>query len=400
MSEFTHTAEVRISKLTNYMLGLIAGENGVELVKKYDIIVDNFIPSDILKTFDNVFAKEKDIEKIKTASNKLFNILYKAFNEFPEFELKKDRFLYLVKKDNELISKLLDETKPYIKELNTKGLSEELKKQLVSNFEKLLLIDNHYVIKENILFPVLEKEWEHTDCLKLMWSFHDDIRKNIKRTIEILQDNNFDLKLFNKVSSLVFFNIKTIIFREEKVLFPIILQTIEETILNNMLQESLQMSFAFVDTSHIERTQETSDYEYKNKLINLETGTVSVKELEQIFNHLPVDITFVDDKDTVKYFSTPKHRIFPRTKAIIGRKVHDCHPPESVDVVEKIVDAFRSGKKDKAAFWIKMGPMFVLIQYFAVRDEQGKFMGTLEVSQEVSEIRSLEGERRLLDWED
>ena len=121
--------------------------------------------------------------------------------------------------------------------------------------------------------------------------------------------------------------------------------------------------------------------------------------MEAIFNHLPVDITFVDADNTVKYYSSPKHRIFPRTKAIIGRKVQNCHPPESVGVVERIVEAFRSGEKDEANFWIQMGPKFVLIRYFAVRDEQGTFMGTLEVSQEISELRALEGERRLLDWE-
>ncbi len=399
MSEFSKTADIRIEKLSRYMQGLIKGENGTELIKKYDIITDNFIPSDILKTFDNVFAQEKDIEKIKTASNKLFNILYKAFNEYPEFKLKENSFLYLIKKDNKVISDKLDDIKPLIKELNTKGTSKELLQNIKAHFEKLLPIDKHYVIKENILFPVLENNWEHTDCLKLMWSFHDDIRKNIKKTIQILDNSNFDLKLFNKISSLVFFNIKTIIFREEKVLFPIILQTINEETLQDMLEQALEIKFPFIDTSNIkiDKTQKVSD---KSGIIKFETGEISLKEAELIFNHLPVDITFVDANDTVKYFSTPKHRIFPRTKAIIGRKVHDCHPPESVDVVEQIVDAFRAGEKDKAAFWIQMGPQFVLIQYFAVRDENGKFIGTLEVSQEVSEIRSLTGERRLLNWND
>jgi DUF438 domain-containing protein len=132
--------------------------------------------------------------------------------------------------------------------------------------------------------------------------------------------------------------------------------------------------------------------------IDLETGLVSVEQIKLIFNHLPVDITYVDENDEVKYFSTPKHRIFPRTIAVIGRKVHHCHPPESVHIVEKIVESFKNGSKDEAAFWIKMGPHFVLIKYFAVRDAQKNYKGVLEVSQEVSGIRALEGERRLLDW--
>ena len=118
-----------------------------------------------------------------------------------------------------------------------------------------------------------------------------------------------------------------------------------------------------------------------------------------MFNHLPVDITFVDENNKVKYFSTPPKRIFPRTTSIIGRDVNNCHPPESVHVVEQIVEAFRDGTKDKASFWIKMMGDYILIQYFAIRDEEGNYRGVVEVSQEISEIKSLEGEQRLLDWE-
>ena len=118
-----------------------------------------------------------------------------------------------------------------------------------------------------------------------------------------------------------------------------------------------------------------------------------------MFNHLPVDITFVDENNKVKYFSTPKKRIFPRTKSVIGRDVHNCHPPESVHIVEQIVESFKSGKKDVASFWINMKGELLLIQYFAVRDENGNYKGVMEVSQEISEIRNLQGENRLLDWE-
>jgi DUF438 domain-containing protein len=116
-----------------------------------------------------------------------------------------------------------------------------------------------------------------------------------------------------------------------------------------------------------------------------------------MLNHLPVDMTLVDENDEVRYFSTPGDRIFPRSKAIIGRKVENCHPPSSVHVVTELLDAFKAGKKDKESFWIQMGKKFILIQYFALRDEKGTYKGTLEVSQDVSEIRSLTGEKRLMD---
>jgi len=123
------------------------------------------------------------------------------------------------------------------------------------------------------------------------------------------------------------------------------------------------------------------------------------EQIAMVFNHLPVDLTYVDENDKVVFYSTPKHRIFPRTNAVIGRAVSNCHPPESVHIVERIVDAFRSGEREEASFWIQMRNDFVLIKYFAVRDAKGNYRGVLEVSQEVSDIRQLEGEQRLLDWE-
>ena len=135
-----------------------------------------------------------------------------------------------------------------------------------------------------------------------------------------------------------------------------------------------------------------------NELVQLQTGALSAEQILLMINHLPVDITFVDEFNKVKFFSTPRHRIFPRSKAIIGRDVHNCHPPESVHVVEEIVEAFRSGKKDSASFWIRMKDKMVLIQYFAMRESNGTYRGVIEVSQEISDIQALKGEKRLLDW--
>lgn len=133
--------------------------------------------------------------------------------------------------------------------------------------------------------------------------------------------------------------------------------------------------------------------------IDMETGSLIPEQLKLMLYHLPVDVTFVDEHNIVRYFSTPKKRIFPRTKAIIGRDVRNCHPHESVHVVEKIVESFRTGKKDDADFWIKMKGKYILIQYFAILSNEGIFKGTLEVSMEISGIQAIKGEKRLLDWE-
>jgi len=122
--------------------------------------------------------------------------------------------------------------------------------------------------------------------------------------------------------------------------------------------------------------------------------------LEGVLNTLPVDITFVDKEDAVKYFSKSEGRIFVRTKAVIGRKVQQCHPQKSVHIVDRIVEAFKTGKKNVAEFWIRMGDRLVYIRYFAVRDKGGKYLGTMEVTQDITGIKKIEGERRLLDWKD
>ncbi|MDY0285501.1 MAG: PAS domain-containing protein [Bacteroidales bacterium] len=128
------------------------------------------------------------------------------------------------------------------------------------------------------------------------------------------------------------------------------------------------------------------------------TGNLSAEQVLLAFNHLPVDITLVDSNDKVVFFNKAKNRFFPRSPAIIGRAVQNCHPPESVHIVENIIEAFRSGKKNKADFWIQMKGKFILIQYFALHDENGNYKGVIEVSQDVSAIRDLKGEKRLLNW--
>jgi len=133
-------------------------------------------------------------------------------------------------------------------------------------------------------------------------------------------------------------------------------------------------------------------------ILQFETGTLSKEEVEAILDSLPVDISFVDKEDRVKYFNKAEKRIFVRTKAVIGRKVQMCHPQKSVHIVNKILEAFKTGKKDVAEFWIQMNNRLIHIRYFAVRDKNGKHLGTMEVTQDLTDIKKIEGEKRLLDW--
>lgn len=400
MSEFTQTAETRISNLVDYAVELHSGNNGADLIKKYQAIIDQLIPSDLIVVFDRLMQKNIDIQELKSLANKILNVFYKSVNEFPALLPKKNSFLDVLISDNAVLTQKLIDLKPEVKRFNKQPEILESKVYLEELAEKFIDIQKfttHYTLKENALFPILEKEWADYKCVQLMWSYHDDIRKNLKWIIEYIQAGEIEMKPFNRAVGDLFFAMYTIIFREDKILFPTILETISEEILEKLLLAFKDIDLAYVDTSFIDLDSNSIEPDSTTE-INLGTGSVSIEQIKMMFNHLPVDITYVDENDEVKYFSTPKHRIFPRTAAVIGRKVHHCHPPESVHIVEKIVESFKNGDKNEAAFWIKMGPNFVLIKYFAVRDEKQQYRGVLEVSQEVSDIRALKGERRLLDW--
>ncbi len=396
MSEFTNTSEFRATELAAYMLGLLQGQNGLELIEKHELKTTKFIPHDIINAFDILMEKEISIVDLKFVSNKLINILFQTLLTYPALSPEKDSVLHVLTEDNAIALAKLKDSREIIKAIN-KNPEPELCTELANRFEEIEKFGLHYTVMENVVFPLLETQWPQHQCVKIMWSFHDDIKRNIRKTIEMLRGKELDLKEFNNVLGLVFFNLNTIILREEKILFPIILETFTAEILQEMLAQTIKIGLPFATITQPTNTQEKQFFASDDQ-IHLPTGVLSVEQFNLIFNHLPVDMTFVDENDTVRFFSNPPHRIFPRTPAIIGRKVQFCHPPESVHVVEDIVNAFRAGEKDVASFWIHMGPKFVLIQYFAVRNAAKEYKGTLEVSQEISEIQSLKGDRRLLDW--
>jgi hypothetical protein len=166
-----------------------------------------------------------------------------------------------------------------------------------------------------------------------------------------------------------------------------------------MLVQAHETGWCYINPTLKSEANKT-DKNLASGMTDLDTGVLSREQIIRLFENLPVDITFVDEEDTVRYFSGGKHRIFPRSNAIIGRKVQNCHPPESVHIVNQIVEAFRNGRKNEANFWINMKGKFIYIRYIALRSSTGEYKGTIEVSQDVTDIRSLEGERRLLSWEE
>jgi len=266
-------------------------------------------------------------------------------------------------------------------------------RSLISELAKYEL---HYIKKENILFPVIEKTFPQYRCLQLMWSFHDDFRNSI-RNLDKLLDSELDKTQFNKEIGRLFFVVLPIIFREEQIVFPVAFRAIPSDEWDEMLAQGNETGWCYLDNIVIP-VHKTMEKKIGDGKFDLGTGIMTLEQIISVFRHLPVDLTLVDENDTVTFFSEGQQRIFPRSAAIIGRKVQNCHPPESVHVVNEIIDAFRNRTRDFAEFWIRMKGRFIHIRYFAVRDTGNKYQGTLEVTQDVTGIRELEGERRLLDW--
>lgn len=398
MSEFTNHKTERIEKLTTLFHAILINENVKELYTEYRVIIDLCIPSDVVYLVDELVKTDIPMPKLKKGINKILNLLYKTIAEYPYTPPCENSYLWVLVENNRLMHEKLMELKPFIKEINKNSDSTEAKQKALEIFTELENFINYYLIKENLLFPVIEKYLSEFRCLSVMWSFHDDIKRNLKSAQNLLQQSTLELKEFNRLSGDLFFNMNAIKFREERILYPLVGDVVPEKELESLFAESLELGFPFY-TPDVDLNV-TNAIENEAEKVNLETGILSIEQIKLVFNHLPVDITFVDEFGKVQYFSTPKKRIFPRTKAIIGRDVHNCHPKESVHVVEKIVEAFKVGRKDSASFWIDMKGMRLLIQYFAIRNDEGKYKGVVEVSQEISEIQSLEGENRLLDWVD
>ena len=198
--------------------------------------------------------------------------------------------------------------------------------------------------------------------------------------------------------------VKEMIFKEENILFPMVLETFSEDEWLAIAQDSDEIGYCLVEPEgvwrpvniNVEQEEKPKEQLSSQGYLKFESGILTPKEISLILNHLPIDITYVDKDGVVKYFSQGKERIFARTKTIIGRKVENCHPPASVHIVEKLVEDLKAGKKDHEDFWIKMGDAFAYIRYFAVRDEKGEYVGTLEVTQNIAPIQDITGEKRLL----
>jgi hypothetical protein len=241
----------------------------------------------------------------------------------------------------------------------------------------------------------------------IMWGKHDETRSFLKSSFALFDEaQDVDVQSYLDFVDMMFQptikSIEEMIYKEENILYPMCMDTFTEIDWYEILKQSVDLGYClyYPETAWKPAVAETDNMvKDSNNKIRFETGSFTKEELEAVINTLPVDITFVDKDDKVRFFSNGKSRIFARPKAVLGRQVQFCHPPSSVHIVNQIVDDFKNGKQDSAKFWINLRGKLVHIAYYAVRNINNEYLGTLEVSQELDEYRNISGERRILQYD-
>jgi DUF438 domain-containing protein len=292
-----------------------------------------------------------------------------------------------------------------IAELETVNPSENLT-VFKALFDQLAKVELHFARKENQLFPYLEKHgW--TGPSQGMWAFHDSIRDEIKALRAAIEAEDITAIMIN--AQQLFSSLEHLMQVEEGRLLPRAMDLLSEEEWKEFKEGDREIGWMFdkAPTPYPADTYIHPSEDTKRRVLpfgiedktHYDEGYLTPQQVNSIFRILPVDITYVNEDDQVVFYNRGEDRVFPRSAGIIGREVKFCHPPKSVDQVIKILEAFKAGTQDLAEFWINFKGQFIHIQYFAVRDSDGTYRGVIEMSQDVTHIRGLEGEKRLLDWE-
>jgi len=408
MSEHIDNSKFRKAKLKELILKLHEGDSEEEVRQELLVSLSNIPYGEVVEVEQELISEglpEEEVLKLCDAHSAVLEgrVDLSAAKTIPEghpVDVMLEENKALKRVAGNVISTL--EALKYVKEEHF----EETVLQLKSGFNQLVDVDKHYQRKEYLLFPYLEKTGI-TGPPKVMWGKHDEIRELLKGSIEILHTPDLtkddliasaEIVLIPAVKGVIDMTVK-----EEEILFPMAMDSLSDGDWYQIRKQSVEIGFCLYDPP-TEWTPEGLEAENINEAqkeggnIQLPSGGFTAEELLAILNTVPVDMTFVDRNDKVKYFTQGNERIFQRNRAILNRDVRHCHPPASAHIVDKILEDFKSGKQDRAPFWINLGGKFIHIEYFALRNEKGEYLGTLEVSQNLTEYRALEGEQRILSY--
>lgn len=409
MSELINNSQQRKEMLKHLILELHNGQAPEAVRQRLIDLLRNIPYNDVVEVEQQLIAEGLPEEEILQFCDIHTAILDGSIDTTQQKVAPAGHPVHTFKKENEALQKTISQVRAMFAQLD-KIEKDDFRKYLIGL--KMLLnqvsdADKHYRRKENLLFPFLEKHGI-TGPPKVMWGKHDETRELLKAVHEMIDVNSTittdELRTaiaYGIEPALV--SVEGMIMKEEEILLPMAMDTLTDEEWYEIYQQSPEIGFCIYDpqdTWKPENVATTSKVEYQNSngRIILPTGSFNLDELTALFNCLPMDITYVDKDDKVRFFSLGEHRIFDRNRAIIGRDVQLCHPPGSVHIVEQILNDFKSGKESKAAFWINFKGMFVYIEYITLRDKDGNYLGVIECTQDLTKYRALEGEQRLLSY--
>ena len=402
MSEGIMDKAQRQEKMKEVIRELHAGKTVEEVKEKFATVIEGVSPKEIGEMEVQLVKEGLPIEEIQYLCDVHAEVFKGTLEEIHHPDQVAGHPIHTMRNENTAISELIEDKIKVNLESFNKDDSEENVGNLIEDFNLLFDIEKHYSRKENLIFPYLEKRGI-TAPPKVMWGVHDEIREKLKDAKESLMNYKGNKEEVAEKIQGALTQIVDMIFKEESILFPMSLETLIEDEWIEIYKESDEIGYTLIapdEEWELKRVDLEKQEEEKGVseggFIKFENGLLSAEEIAGIFEVIPGELSFVDKDNLVKFFTKGEERIFTRTKALIGRSVENGHRHASVQIVNKIVEDFKSGEKDNEQFWIQMGELFVLIKFFAVRNKDGEYLGTLEYVQNIKPLMSLEGEKRLM----
>jgi hypothetical protein len=412
MSEYINNASEREEQLKDIIRQLHEGKSVAEVQEAFADLLEDVGPDEIVRIEEALVDEGLDPEMIQPLCDVHVAVFREALDAQQAPETIPGHPVFTYRAENLGVERALDRLETALDDLEAEPGPETFAEARAA-LDRLMEYDRHYLRKENILFAYLERTG-FAGPSKVMWGVHNEIRDRWKALDALLGDSYdadaFDEEMAEEIEAIfepMAKAIRDMVYKEENILFPAALQRLSEEEWAEIREQGDEIGYCYARPgTYWEPEAEAKEEAEKHigtlegvpeGLLPLTTGALSVEQIDWMLQALPIDITFVDENDEVRYFSETEERIFQRSPAIIGRKVQNCHPPQSVDRVQEIIDDFRDGTRDRAEFWIQMQGMFVHIRYFALRDDEDAYRGAIEVTQNLKPLRELEGEKRLLD---
>lgn len=406
MSELINNREARIQTLKGIIRHLHAGKSPDEVRQQLKDLVGATDYSEIAAMEQELMAEGMPVEEIASMCDLHSQVTRDVLVQLPSRAVAPGHPLDTMRRENEALAGAIRSMREAMAGLKSEQHWRDSLMRWRQAANDLNDVEKHYQRKEHCFFPVLEAHGM-TGPSKVMWTKDDEVRVLLKDLTRALRETRAEREEWLAVAATVGKStadaVEEMIAKETNILLPMCENAFTEEEWANIWLASPRYGWCLVEPRDAYRPPESVVEKGlalgRSEGVQLPTGNLKLAQMVALFNVLPVDLTFVDADDRVAFFSEGPDRVFARSRAILGRKVQHCHPPRSVDVVDRIISDFREGRQNVAEFWIEFHGRFVHIRYFAVRDEDGSYLGTLEVTQDLTKLRALTGERRLLQYE-